>query len=681
MRTYPISQYIKSLKQQDSQIRDFFANNDLDNIVRAVEAYGQITENANLISFISNYYVQLGDYSRAMDILSQALVCYPFHFDLNFNLAITYELQSMLPESFYQYLIAFRVSGNVEEREVAQNYIERVQTQLGDIYSENLESLKTIINKGKNILAETDYREFPLDHYRQSTIRKLIQNDNSIGYMTNIYNNLIVDDMDDLSRYNTMTETLPGRVYAHEYHMDLPEPAVLPISVLKDNTRINFEINNNKYTFSGMDIKKNYHHYMRFNETGHLIVRMEEPVFIGEPIPIKDKPKKKKLVLNIFVDGIAYNFLKEQGLEKLMPHTHRYFSKGIIAENCYANSEWTYPSIASMYTGKYTTNHHIFHPDFNYDFASNNKMMQEYFKEAGYYTAQIGGDWRVTPAHGYYKGFDRILYQNYMGGMDCKKVVTEALEHLEAFKDKNNFLWLSLGDAHHVPDEIEQNLIIQTSQDISKRVNQKKKGETTVLSSYDANKHSKYGIEIKHIDFYLNLLYSYLNEQYEDDEIIVILHSDHGQSFLEDSPFLLHESRRKVPMMIKGVTNTGSTIDEFIETIDFLPSLLHWAELPAATGIDGKLPAAFGGEQARKFAYTEAIHPQQTYKAALTDETHYIYFENEEVIKQDGMIDLNNYSLQLINRLSGEDETDILPDQANYYEEVIWNHIKAYSKY
>ncbi|WP_322906540.1 sulfatase-like hydrolase/transferase [Paenibacillus sp. SGZ-1009] len=680
-RTYPIRHQIEQLKELEQQIRATFAQGKLDHVLKLINDYERIAYNPNLVTFKGNYYAQKSEYEHATEIFKQGLKVYPFHFDINFNIGIMYELRAMPIESYYQYLIAFRISGTEEQETLAEAAIHRLQSFIEQVYTDHQQELDDITLKAQYILAEKDFREFPLDSHQNSTIRRWMQNNAELGFMTNIYNNYMFGEMNAETRFNAMTETLPGQQHDDEHQLVLTEPSWLPVTVLDSNNKIDFDINDNVYSFSGTDLHTNYHHYLRFDEPGTLNIRMQRPLFIGQPIPIQDQPKAKKLILNIFVDGIAYKFLEQHGLENVMPATFNYFKDGMIAKHCYATSEWTYPSVATMYTGKYTTNHHVFHPEFNYDFSGNNKMMQEYFKEAGYYTAQIGGDWRITPMHGYYKGFDRILYQNFMGGMDCKKVVTEAIEHLEAFQDKNNFLWLSIGDVHHVPDEIDQNIILQTRQSISQRINRRKKGQTTVLTSYDTNKHEKYAIEIQRIDLYLNMLYNYLRSHYDEQDIVVMLHSDHGQSFLEDSPRLLNEHRRRVPFMVKGIAHAGGKVDEFIETVDFLPSVLHWAGLEPATGIDGKLPHSFGGEAARSFAFTESIHPNQTYKAAITDADYDIHFENTTPISQDGIVHLHEYCIQVIERSTGEDVTEALPAITDHYEQVIWQHIKTQSSY
>nr|WP_253944692.1 sulfatase-like hydrolase/transferase [Paenibacillus sp. NEAU-GSW1] len=394
-----------------------------------------------------------------------------------------------------------------------------------------------------------------------------------------------------------------------------------------------------------------------------------------------DKPKTPKLVFKIFIDGLSYKFLEQKGLENVMPNAYAFFKEGFISKNSYATSEWTLPSKASINTGKYPTNHKLLHPNFTYNFEKYNKLMAEYFKEAGYFTTKICTNWRTTPTFGYYKGFDRILYQNFIGGMDCKEVIMEAIEHLEAFSGKNQFLSISLMDLHNVPDEIENNLYAQVNTDIFYRLNTQNKGETSVLTKYDENKIIKYYEEIKRVDIFLGVLFDYINKKYNSEEFLVVLHSDHGQTFLEKENSISHESRRKIPIMIKGKGIPSLMSDETIESIDILPIMLHQCGIKIPDNIDGKLPKCFGGESERQFAFTQIIHPNQTYKVAISDDQHNFQFETEKKVGNDLTVCFENYTMMLLDKHTNRDEKDVYVEKLKFYEKVVFEHIKEFIRW
>jgi hypothetical protein len=113
------------------------------------------------------------------------------------------------------------------------------------------------------------------------------------------------------------------------------------------------------------------------------------------------------------------------------------------------------------------------------------------------------------------KGFDRTLYKN---NMNCKESIFNTVEHLRAFSETSNYVWLTLFDLHDfmdgIPDisnQVESNIGLHDyTADTSKSVHQ----------VFDNNKKSRYEIEMKRVDFYLKILFDYINENYDDDEVV-----------------------------------------------------------------------------------------------------------------------------------------------------------------
>lgn len=326
-----------------------------------------------------------------------------------------------------------------------------------------------------------------------------------------------------------------------------------------------------------------------------------------------------------------------------MPKTVRYFESGAQFERCYVTSEWTMPSKMSINTGVYSTKHTILHPSHFVELPKDIKLMAEYFKEAGYFTTNITGNWRTTPLLGYYRGFDRIIYQNFLGGFDAHQVIGEAIEHLQAFPEKNHFLAVSLMDLHNVPDQIQTHLYSQAQTDISQRLYGNEIGTTSVQTKYDESKVYKYGKEIERVDQILNSLYTFVNEHYDEDEVVVMLHSDHGQSFLESSFDLLSDNRLKVPFLLKGRNVPKMKYAGVTESVDMLPTLLDQVGIPNEK-LDG-IKVDFTKENHRWSVMTQIIHPKQTYKARIVGQEDDVQFESEGEVAEDLTFELGNVKI------------------------------------
>ena len=104
--------------------------------------------------------------------------------------------------------------------------------------------------------------------------------------------------------------------------------------------------------------------------------------------------------------------------------------------------------------------------------------------------------------------------------MHTDEVINETIEHLEAFKEKNNFVWMCLPDLHDIADEFENRISVQVNNPIETRIFEKT-SETSVRKTYDEKKVFKYGTQLKRIDRYLGLLFNYIKDNYKEDEYIV----------------------------------------------------------------------------------------------------------------------------------------------------------------
>ncbi|MEF9951710.1 MAG: sulfatase-like hydrolase/transferase [Clostridium sp.] len=452
------------------------------------------------------------------------------------------------------------------------------------------------------------------------------------------------------------------------------EDCVIPIVCLENNTLIKFK--NKKYSTNINQKNKGRYYYYNI-EKGTKVYSKDKLIF-GKPIRAQKKGLKK-LVLNIFVDGLSQSFLENKGLEKIMPNTYKYFKKGVICENTYVSGEWTLVGMASYFTGKYTATHNIFHPVYNTPLPSNNKIYSEYFSEGGYYTAKIDGDWRSTPNTGYARGINRFLYQSAIRGMNVEEIVCETIEHLSGFSNQNNFAWIGISDLHDISDGFELSLSSQTKLHINSRVIKEEEGCTSVRRTYDCNKEVLYENQIKKVDMYLGFLFDFIEGNYNEDEVVISLISDHGQGYLvkEEDEFL-SDMRTKVPMMFRGSGfSKGEKCQELMQGLDLMGVVLNELQMNIEEGLDSVVPRFFGGEKGRDYVYSESIFPGSTYKASIKNNKYDFYFESEHNCGEDGSVDFGNYRYKFINKETSINEEEEHQKCIN----IVKNHLKYYVKY
>ena len=166
--------------------------------------------------------------------------------------------------------------------------------------------------------------------------------------------------------------------------------------------------------------------------------------------------------------------------------------------------------------------------------------------------------------------------------MNISEIIHSFFEHLRTFSDRDNFVWLTLMDVHHllnvIPD-ISSQKNNSTSAHCVTPWHDDNDDNKSVFLGYNKDLTEIYANEIKKVDFYLQNIYDYINKNYSDDEFVVSLVSDHGHSFLTNDPNPLSIARTKVPWMIRGGDIPCGDSFELTENIDFFSSIIKCSGL------------------------------------------------------------------------------------------------------
>ena len=514
--------------------------------------------------------------------------------------------------------------------------------------------------------------------------RPLFSSDGKRGYFTQYYNEIWVPSK-ALVPYEYLkykTEILYGeKVPPGISNLYIAKDCVLPLSIINNNAnnesqnniKAEISINKEKYTLS--NLAQNRYHYLPFKKGSQISVKVNHEHVLGKTIPLfQEKKHSKRLVLVLFVDSLATEAFKLVPFSELMPFTHNFFKKGIVFNNCYANENWTLPSVPSFFSGKYTTNHKLYARNANQQIGENYSILSEFFQDDDYQTSFLSGVTGCSPCCGYVKGFDRVLYKY---NLDCKEIVSSFLEHLRAFQNRDHFCWLSFLEANHslydIPDISCQTINSLEAHDYYDI------GAKSPFEKYDKIETERYFTELKRLDFYLKLVYDYIDGNYQSDEFLIMLCSDHGTQCISKNNHSLSDSRVKVPLMVRGENIPNVSSDEIIENIDAFPILLKYCNINFDDKqIDGRLPKCLGGKEERKYAYSEDIFIGQTYKAVISDNSHRFEFETKYKVSKGSKINTKGYNLSLINKKSNEDETRKNTIKVNEYLQIVFKHIETF---
>jgi hypothetical protein len=634
-----------------------------------------VGENPTLIHYQSIISNNAGFVVEAQNYLKACLKKYPFSYDLQ---TIMYEISRFIDDRFSTITALSQMYKLAATDELKDEILLLLEAYILDAKI-STEELSTFFDYFRAESSSLDYRSYPINEYGDSIIRQnaFPGRDEGNSYLANMYKTIQVTDVDNVNRIYFLYETIKGTFINALTNIPAKKGDIIAISsATKNSTFTNLVIENLDDAPYNVTLEPNLIRYFKIKQNNEIHIEADKEIFVSH-FKKNILANKPKLVLQIFIDGLSFQFVKDSGFEELMPNTFNFFKKGYVNYNCHANGEWTLPSLMSMSTGKYTTNHYVYNTTAPHKGEELNKFVQEYFVEAGYMTGRICSNWRGTPSYGYFKSTNRNVYSPMIDRMNCSEIVTETLEHLETFQDFYNHVWVTIEDLHSVADGFTRGAFSDTNIDCFYNDNDSNDSEISVFRTYNERKIEEYKATFKKIDFYLGILYDYVLKTYDEDDFVLMINSDHGQKFIEEEDYMFTQKRTNVPFLIRGLDVPCQVSDELMSNVDILPTLLKICKMQCNDPIDGRIMKDFGGTE-RDYTITESIFPGQTYKIAINDTVHLFTFETKEYTRNDGLIPMKEYTVKLKNRATGDDETEKYPDKIERYCQITFEHVKEW---
>ena len=396
--------------------------------------------------------------------------------------------------------------------------------------------------------------------------------------------------------------------------------------------------------------------FFRFSESATLHASADAPYAVGTPIRLGHSPQRRKLVLNLFVDGLSWAVARPYAATHL-PNVMRFFSRGVIFDQHFSTSEYTLPAHPAIETGYYPHHTQIFNEKAGYELPLHMTTISEQMKEQGYYCAAPLACTNGI-SHGILRGFDRLIASGWT--LNSVNAVDSAIRHLKAFDEADLFLFLLANDVHPYDAlDFKFDTAVETHMALSERIfNQKVPAAAVRLPSLYIHQ-EQYLERIRQVDRNLGQLFSYLETHFSEDEYLVNLYSDHGVSIFNNSTAavdVISENSTHAAWMMRGAgVPEGVVVHDLTSTVDIYPTLGHLCGFPVNDDIDGRLPAIFGGT-ARDAAYSMSMFPGQTYKLAVRNHEHVLRLETREVLDEDGTVDFTDARVGIYPRAHELDE-------------------------
>jgi arylsulfatase A-like enzyme/Flp pilus assembly protein TadD len=298
------------------------------------------------------------------------------------------------------------------------------------------------------------------------------------------------------------------------------------------------------------------------------------------------------------------------------PHLDALAREGVLFEQATATVPLTFPSHASIFTGRIPP-HHGVHDNGGYFLEDQQVTLAERLKEAGYATGAFIGAWVLDSRWGLAQGFDTYadrfdLSQRKLesSGSVQKRgdaVMDEALAWLQGVRAKKFFAWVHLYDPHtpYEPPE-----------------------------PWDARYPGQpYLGEIAYTDAVVGRLVEWLREAALLERTLVVVTADHGESLGEHGEathtFFIYDATTHVPLIVRTPWGERGRVSAQVSSVDLMPTLLDLTGLAPQDGIDGRSlarllldPGADPGHVAYSETYFTRYHFGWQHLRSLRDGRH-----------------------------------------------------------
>ena len=494
--------------------------------------------------------------------------------------------------------------------------------------------------------------DFPLNT-KKIFSRFLINFDNhKFLYFVRLHNKL---NKEKLLSYNFLgfDNNLVYEIFKSEYTDNnlefLPkDDGIIFFSSLENNNSFQLKLGDKKYIKSNFNNLENLS--FKFKKNQKVIFSSNNKTIFSKKFYL-NKNVKKKLNLVLFIDGLPSDiFFNKTISENNLKFTKKYFSNSYKFKNHYSNGEWSLPSAGSFFTGHYLDKHKLFHPNKNTSLPNNLDTLAEIFSKNDFSTLKINGSPRLSPMYGFIKGFDRTIYKREMNSNETVRNFME----FDKFIYGKKFIWLTFFDLHYLRDKAGFEI------DVFERDQIKKKNKSPFDTECEIMKNIFYE-KLKQLDENLSILYQYLDETYDENEVIVHLISDHGQSFFDNNRNILKNLRVRTPWLIKeSSVKEEKIINDLTENVDFYATILNQNRIldnDKKAKIDGKIPKIFNGEK-KKYVICQSLYPKQTFKVRIDFDEIVFYFESKELVDENGNIkNIKNIDNYFEKKRNIDDET------------------------
>lgn len=282
---------------------------------------------------------------------------------------------------------------------------------------------------------------------------------------------------------------------------------------------------------------------------------------------------------------------------------------GVLFSNAHVHSNWTMPSVTSLYSGRYPP---IFGQGFDVTVPASITLAAECFAAAGYDTAGFTITVATAAAFGFDRGYGTYVELDGQASdaerrartgpaFDAERVVDAALAWLDGERQAQRPFLLTLHSVDpHVPYEPHTSVTPFGAAYDGPLDGQTETLRDALASGYQptpadiAAVTDLYDGEVAYSDAQLGRLVDGLDQRGLLAHTLLVVVSDHGEELWDRHTHghghrNLHAELTRVPLVLHWPSGlaAGLRVDGLMRGIDLLPTLLELCGLPPLPGVDG----------------------------------------------------------------------------------------------
>jgi arylsulfatase A-like enzyme len=319
----------------------------------------------------------------------------------------------------------------------------------------------------------------------------------------------------------------------------------------------------------------------------------------------------------------------------ITPEIDAIAERGLVFDNCYANSSWTLPSHASMFTGLYPVGHRATQETLS--LGTEHTMLAELFSKAGYQTFGASTNPVVSINRGLARGFETFeeLFR------DEHKIAHEGDVHInnlafdrflaERQGERPFFAFFNYIEAHW-PYSAPESYRHRFTRGRFTTLEANKASRLVIDGHYLNEPYSKktfeilkglYDGEVAYLDAQVGMLVRTLAARGITDKTMVVITSDHGEHFGENGHFghrfSIYNTLLSVPLIVlfPHDRHGGERRSDLVQLLDLFPTLLDGCGIRYKGRVDGRNLFAENDEPAG-VVYAEYYYPRLSFSLMKT---------------------------------------------------------------